>query len=510
MNRIRSLAAVAMGAVLAAALLAGCSGTTGASGTGDATKLVIAIPNEPDTLDVLTSNPDALISWIGPNIAETLGVRSFSPDEIQPKLATSWKQDSPTQWTITLRQGVTFSDGQPMTAEDAVASINYGNTSGSSMASTYWGSVASAAVDSQYVFHVTTKTPDPAFYRRLPFIYVLPKTELSASQLASNLVGSGPYKLDKWSRGQDVLLSANDSYWGGKPRYRTVDFIVRPESSVRADTIRTGEADVALEMSAENTSGIKVLKTPGSEVAGFYLNTTGQADGSVMTDLRVRQAVNYAIDRNAIAKNLFGGFAALPNGQFNPSTMTGTDPNLRDFPYDPAKAKDLVTQAGATGRTVTIVAPANTWLQSDELAQAVASYINATGLQAKITTVDYNSWLTQHRSHPKGGDAPDLFMAYVGNEFFDSTIKGIPDMTTGSWLIRDPALTALAQKAMAEPDPQARVTDARQAWDYVNDHAYILPIVAPETITAVAGNLTWSPRPDDVIYLNDIQRGGAG
>lgn len=518
MKRTRSLTVVGVAVAGVVGLLAACSGTpqgtstdgsSGTSGTGSGSHdtLTIAIPNEPDTLDVLNSNPDTLLSWIGPNVAETLGKRSFDPDEVQPLLATEWKQTSDTVWSITLRQGVKFSNGQEMTAEDAAASITYGNTDNSSVAATYWVDIASAQATGDYTLDITTTKPDPAFPKRLPFIFVLPKSELTADALASDLIGSGPYKLVQWNRGQDLELTANDSYWGGTPKFKTVDFIVRPEASVRADTVRTGEADLALQMQADNIDGVKVLTEPGSDTAAFYLNTTGQADGSIMTDLRIREAVNYAIDRPTIIKSLFGGYAAPTNGQFNSTTMTGTDPDLKDFAYDPDKAKQLVQDAGDVGKTVTIVYPQNTWNQGDELAQAVGAYIDAIGLKSQITGVDYNSWLTQHRSHPKNGDAPDLFMAYVGNVFYDSTMKGIPDMTTGSWLINDPKLTALANAATTESDPAKRAADGKAAWDYFAQNAMGLPVAIPEWITAVGADVQFQARPDNVVYIESITLG---
>src|SRR5581483_2041963 len=131
--------------------------------------------------------------------------------------------------------------------------------------------------------------------------------------------------------------------------------------------------------------------TVGNEHSMMILNARPGA--GITADTRVRQALNYAIDKNAIAKNLFDGFATVDNGQTLSPTWFGYDPSLKAYPYDPAKAKQLIQQAGAKGKSLTIVGESGRWLNDKDLIQAVAQYWRAVGLNVTTRIIDFNSYL---------------------------------------------------------------------------------------------------------------------
>jgi peptide/nickel transport system substrate-binding protein len=502
--------AVAMSAVVAASLSA-CAGAASSGSAKAPDKLVVAIPEDVDTFDVLNTLTATTHAYIGANIAETLAELDVSTGQLDPLLATAWKQTSTDAWAITVRSGVKFSDGTPMTASDAVSSIEYAIKNNTPYYQSFFPTIKSATVVDPTQFTISTSKPDPVLYKRLQFINVLPTSKLNKTFLATNLIGTGPYELKSRTPGQTIDLVANPNYWGKKPQFKSVQFEIRPDPSVRASSVQTGEADVALSLDVEQQHSVpKTLDAPGGQVYGYILNTVGQNQGSIMTDPRVRQAVNYAIDRKTIAAKVFGGHAILPNGQYDTPGMAGLNPTIKDYPYDPAKAKQLLQQAGAIGKPVRIRTNNTEWPKSDEMTDAVAGYLTAVGLKPVVTAVDYATWQKTQQGDLAGDNAPfDMFLTNHGNEFSDATMKTLTSLEShslghGIWLIDDKQLDAILQKTAAESNPATRNADMAQAWQIVYDNAYTLPIVVPDVIEGVNTHVQWKPRTDDFFYVNTI------
>ncbi len=503
--------AVAALAAAAAVLATTACAPSNASSSGVPDKLVVAIPEDVDTFDVLTTLTATTHAYVGANIAQTLAELNTSTGNLDPLLATSWKQQDQNTWTIELRSGVKFSDGQAMTAKDAVDSIEYAVTNKSPYYASFFPTIASATVVDDTHFTITTTKPDPVLYKRLQFINVLPSRTLNKDFLATQLVGTGPYELKSRTPGQTIELVANPNYWGTKPAFGSVEFTIKPDPSVRASAVQTGEAHIALSLAVEQQHSVpKVVEAPGGQVYGYILNTVGQTQGSIMTDLRVRQAVNYAIDRKAIADKVFGGHAILPNGQYDTPGMAGLNPNLKDYPYDPDKAKQLLQEAGAIGKTVRIRTNNTEWPKADEMTDAVAGYLTAVGLKPEVTAVDYATWQKTQQNDLAGQDAPfDLFLTNHGNEFLDATMKTLTSLESralghGIWLIDDPDLDTILQQVAAESDPTKRNAGMAQAWQLIWDKAYTLPVVVPDVIEGVNTHIQWKPRTDDFFYVDQV------
>jgi peptide/nickel transport system substrate-binding protein len=498
-------------AVAALGITACANAAAGGGSSQGPSQLVVAIPDDVDTFNVLDTLTATTHAYIGSNIAETLAQLNTSTGQLVPLLATAWKQTSPDVWAITLRTGVKFSTGTPMTASDAVASIEYAVKNNTPYYQSFFSTIASAHVVDSSHFTITTSAPDPVLEKRLQFINVLPSNTLNSSFLATNLIGTGPYELKSRTPGQVINLVQNPYYWGKKPQFKSVEFLIRPDPSVRASAVQTGEADIALSLDVDQDQSVpKVIDEPGGQVYGFILNTVGQTQGSIMTDIRVREAVNYAIDRKAIAQKIFDGHAELPNGQYDAPGMAGLNPNLKDYPYDPAKARQLLQEAGAIGKTVRIWTNYTEWPDSDEMTEAVVGYLSAVGLKPQVTAVDYATWQKTQQDDLAGQNAPfDMFLTNHGNEFLDSTMKTLTSLEShklghGIWLIDDPQLDKILQQTAAEANPAKRDADMAEAWQIVYNEAYTLPIVVPQVIEGVNTHIHWKPRTDDFFYVDQV------
>ena len=490
--------------------VAGCGGGSLPDASAKPETLIIAMPADIDGFELMSVLTSTTRAWVGPNIVDTLGIYDFESKSMKPSLATEWTQTDDTHWTVTLRDAK-FSNGDPVTAADAAASIDYAIKGRTPLYLGFLSTITGARALDDHRLEVTTAQLDPVFPRRLQYISVLPQSQLDPGVLTNSVIGSGPYKLANWDKGRSITLEANPEYWGTKPQFEKVEMIIRPEPNVRLSALQTNEAQLAMLLDIDQADRApKSVSIPGQEVACFVLNTVGQTSGSIMQDVRVRQAINYAIDREAIANSLFAGKAQLPHAQLNPLAMAGTDPNLEDYPYDPDNARQLISEAGAQGKTVTIRSMYTRWQKSKELTEVVAGYLSDIGLKPNIVAVDYVAWQQGQTDATDGNDArADMSILYHGNEYFDSTIKTLANLQSraadhGIWWIANPQIDQLADQISVEVDTGKRDAMMRQVWGIFKDQALALPLVAPEFTTGMSENLEYQPRPDEMLYLKDI------
>jgi peptide/nickel transport system substrate-binding protein len=189
-----------------------------------------------------------------------------------------------------------------------------------------------------------------------------------------------------WTKGQTLTLKAFDGYWGGVPPIRDVTFVWRSESSVRADMVRTAEAQLGQDLSSTDLKDMPAVATSSSlDAYVLILNVIGQTKGSAMQDQRVREAVNYAIDRQGLRDKLFGGYATLLKGNLVTPTVLGYNASLTDYAYDPEKAKALIQDAGATGKGVSFVCSGGRFVNDAETCQFISAQLNAVGLKVSLT-----------------------------------------------------------------------------------------------------------------------------
>lgn len=508
----RASAVAALG-VLALAVTTACGGGAQAGPAGGARPdtLVVAMSSAPSTLDARKSVENPIDVSVANNLIEGLTYYDVGAEDIRPRLAESWQQEDPTHWLVQLRQGVTFHDGSPMTAEDVVTSLRWSRDSKGSAYLASLATVVDAEQDGEFGVRFTTKEPDPVLPSRLRYLWVMP-AEITPEAANTAPVGTGPYSVGSYEPGRTLTLQRYDGYWGErKGEFPTVEYIIRPEASVRVDALRAGEAHIALGIGQEQAATLpKLVTAEGLEVAGYLLNTVGQTSGSIMTDQRIREAVNMAIDRQTLADTLWGGEATLPKGQYNPPFMTGTNPDIEDWPYDPERARQLVREAGQEGATVRIRLQTDIWPKATELAQATVQYLADIGLKAELEVVDNPAWIEGYRGHAAGADTRyDMLLAFHGNTFLDSSMRSAVYMRSraaggGTWLVGDPELDTLVDEALLEADPARRVEKMQAAWKRGRDGAQWVAIVVPKSLYGTAEAVAWTPRPDGFVLLNEI------
>lgn len=465
-------------------------GETGAaaSPTAGAPQTLVAVIPDPANLDPhFTTEGNAYT--IGFAAYETL-VRNKVVDgritgEMEPHLAQSWEvSPDGTVWTFRLREGLVFSDGTPLDAEAVKFSFERLVSLNAGPAGSFFAPLASVEVIDPLTVALRLKEPYAPFLSVLATYggsVVNPKVmdeekggDLAAEYLAANLAGSGPFVLEEFSRGQQLVLAANPNYWGPKPQLGRIIFRSMPEASAIRLALTRGDIDWSLtelppDMLAEleGQSGIRVISEPIFAMNFGYMNNTR----APFDNVKVRQAVNYAIDYDTIINQLLGGHAERVRGPIPPGLL-GHDDEVFQYSHDPEKARQLLAEAGLPDGFSTTLVYANI-PAGDQLAQFVQANLSEVGVNVELEKVaeparrerlanrDFDmsigGWTANYSD-------PNMFMGPL----FDSRNHGLPGNRS---YYTNPQVDELVRKAAAAVDQDERVRRYREAQDLIIEDA---------------------------------------
>lgn len=399
----------------------GCTVANSGHGGYDPNTLRVVLSQEPPTLEPCESSLTSTGIVVRSNITEPLVERDPNSGELQPLLATQWEQATPTEWTFTIREGVTFSDGAPFTADDAAFSIDRAvnsdlqcNVDGYVFGDEELG----LTVVDPTTLTVTTQTPDPILPLRLSFVEIVPRSTSTAEKVREP-IGTGPYAIENWEYGQKLTLHRNETYWGAAPAFARAEYQWRSEGSVRAAMITNDEADIATSLGPEDGAGDLGVPFQNNETTALRI----QAVEPPLDDMRVRQAINYAVNRPGIVKALFRGLGD-PASQLIPSGVVGYNADLPLWPYDPDKAKQLIAEAKADGvpvdNEIRLIGRTAQFPKIAETIEVLQSEFSDIGLNVKIEMMDTAAQLEyQLRPFPEN-TGPYLLMIMHGNQAGDA------------------------------------------------------------------------------------------
>ena len=421
-TRRRQALAVALAGVTVAA--SGCTVANSRHGGYDLNTLRIVLPEEPPTLEPCESSLTSTGVVVRSNITEPLVERDPNSGDLQPLLSTGWRQTSPTEWTFDIREGVTFSNGAPFTAQDALFSID--RAVNSDLNCNVDGYVfgdeklkLNAANDTTLT--VTTETPDPILPLRISFVEIVPRSTSTTAKVREP-IGTGPYAIDDWEYGQKLHLKRNDTYWGRKPAFARAEYQWRSEGSVRAAMITNDETDIATGLGPEDGAGDLGVAFPNNETTALRITCTE----APLNDIRVRQAINYTVNRTGIVKALFRGMGE-PAAQLIPDGVVGHNSDLALWPHDPDKAKQLVAEAKADGVAVDtpirLIGRTAQFPKITETMEVIQSELTEIGLNAHIEMMDTAGQL-QYQLRPFPDRAgPFVAMIMHGNQAGDAAFS---------------------------------------------------------------------------------------
>jgi len=351
--------------------------------------VTIVLSDEPSTLDPCQAQSNAVGRVNLGNIVETLTRRDSATGELQPSLATSWTRVDDLTWRFQLREGVKFHDGTPFNAEAAKQSIDRAmnpNLTCEVRTKFFANDQLEVTAVDDHTLEIKTGQPNPI----LPLLMTTHTIHASGApfdQPTREAIGTGPYRLVEWPAGQQIVLERYPDYWGDQPDVERAVFQWRSESSVRAAMVQQGEADLAPDIAVQDATGEFAQSYPNSETSRLNLDV----EKAPMDDVRVRKAINHAIDRE-VMKGTILSEDVIPATQMILPQIDGYNPNLKVWPYDPEIAKELLAAAAADGvpveAEIQFVGRIGHFPNATEFHEAIAAMLQDVGLNVQLEWVE--------------------------------------------------------------------------------------------------------------------------
>ena len=261
--------------------------------------------------------------------------------KIDPKLAESWRNLNPLNWEIKLRKGVKFTNGEAFNADAVIESFKHMTRPQSQERARFQSWESISKVD-DYTLRVKTVSPDPRFVTVLVSLLIMPPQVLKTdpNSLADKPIGTGPFKLAEWVKGERIVLDANPDHWRGKPKLDRLVFKAIPEASARMAALQAGQADLILNVPPESVpliergANTKLIWVPSTRNVTIIFDQRS----APFNDVRVRQAMNYAVDKESINRNILGGRGLIQGTASHPSTF-GAQRGDQALPLRPPKGQ---------------------------------------------------------------------------------------------------------------------------------------------------------------------------
>lgn len=525
-KNIRNALALCLAVLMMATMLAGCSGgassstpasasASAASGTSsnDSTTLTLAI-----NADILTTDPQALnngtTTSVLYNVFSNL-VKYDDAGEIVMDLAESYEllEDQVT-WEFKIREDAVFHDGTPVTAEDVAWSLTRVMTDESSSDYMNFSPLAEAVAVDDYTVHVVSDDPYPIMLQLLckGGAAVLPKAyfeENGEEAWLANPIGSGPYQLTEYVKDDHVTLVPFADYYGEQnPDWEEVIFRVVPESSTRVGELIAGNVDavnmvIPTEWERVNgNEGTAVVNGPSTRVYQLALKT----DKGPTADLRVRQAIDLAIDDQTIVDTILQG-AGTPMLTRVPSGVNGCNEDLvGKYNYDPERAKELLAEAGyPDGFSMKIEAPTGRYTMDAEISQAIVAMLSQVGITVDLQLLESSAYSNVFSTH----SAEDGFMTCFGLGFFDASYGmigyfGVNTSGESNW--NNQEYIDMYYEAEFNMNEEERTQLFQEMQQMVADEVPYAIICQIDNSYGVKDSITMTPRLDDVWNLSTIRK----
>jgi peptide/nickel transport system substrate-binding protein len=330
---------------------------------------------------------------------------------VKPRLALSWRNTSDTTWQFTLRKGVKFSNGEAFNADSVVANIDY-LTSVDGRKTVIGGTELPGVVGSKkisdLVVEISTSTADAILPAKMSALYLVePKAwkEAGATVFAEKPIGTGPFKVDRLTTTR-IELSAFKTSWR-KPKSDKLVIIPLADAAARLQALQSGQVNIVTSLNPDQISAVKRAKGKAYSIAAPQVMSLAYnvVNGGPVADVRVRQALNYAVNKTSIANRLLDGRGKAATQGVTP-TVNGYNDKVVGYPYNPAKARQLLADAGySKGLTISADITVGSFPSDNLIYQSVKSDLAKVGVTLNYTTITFAQWLPQYLANSWKGEA---------------------------------------------------------------------------------------------------------
>lgn len=490
----------------------------------DDTTLVIAQSIDITTLEPFQQSSRAESNIFGHVYATLLDVNSDGEFTMYAADSMSLSEDR-TEYTFTLKQGLTCQDGSPITADDVAFSFQRANDPANEFTGHQAGYVMDALgykdvrVDDEYTVTIMLNGPQPIAPGLIADVYILCREAyegLSLEEAATTVIGSGPYRFVEWVPDDYVLLEKVEGFTLLEPTFDRLVWRVIPEASTRVAELLTGNVDIIAnvppdQIPAVDNSGsaeVQVVNGVRRIYVGFSFNPFfADAEGfDAIQNTDVRVAMQYAVDVPTICQTLLGADCRRATSLVNPPN---DHPTIEPYPYDPAMAEQLLDEAGyprgedGVRFSITLQAPRGRYVNDANVALAIGQYLSDVGIDTTVDIIEWSEYVPLIRAHEAG----PLFMLGTGGSTW-SAISDMSDLSTpegatnytewknADWFERYPQMLAITDAA----EQRAMIDEMLEI--FYNDPPWLMLYFQPDYY-GVSNRIDWQARRDEVIDVTE-------
>ena len=460
-------------------------------------------------------------------------VRIDQRGRVIPGVAASWSTPDPLTWEIKLRPGIRFHDGAELTPEDIIYSLERplaikGSPGGYA---TYVRPITAKTIVDRHTIRLKTAAPYGPLLQDLAHVLIVSKRAAANARSedfdsGKAAIGTGPFRLVRFARGDRVQLARYDAYWGGRPEWDTVTLRILPSDPTRTAALLSGELDAIENVPTADlprlrkSAAHRLAQTVSWRTILLHLDQyrvppPGVTDkggkplqANPFKDVRVRQALSKAINRAAISERIMEGLS-LPASSPVPPSVIGHDPAVKPEVYDPQAAKNLLAQAGyPDGFTLTLATPNNRYINDEQVAQAVAQMFSRIGVTTRVEALPLSVYLSKARNQEFGvallgwgSLASDLALRSLA-----ATANAEKGHGTWNWAhYSNPALDKLIEQSLSTVDPARRETAARAASALAAREVAFIPLHYQIVTWAMKRNLEYAARTDEFTFAHQFR-----
>lgn len=521
-----------MSMLLVMFIIAGCSSTSGgdtSTGTGETPTapsgsnggnagaenrtLTIALGTDMVSFDIHDHNNTS---------TEAIHINMFnylfkidSNKQVQPELVEKYELIDNTTWQFQLKEGITFHNGDPLTAEDVKFTLERVATDSGLREYPNYRQILEVKVLDDYNFQIITDGPQPALLNRLSRLGsgILPKNYIEGEGWDTFLrspIGTGPFQFVEWVRDDRIVFEPFENYWGGKvEEWDKLVFRVIPESSTRVGELLTGGVDIAMNVPpnewdrVNNNNGTHVISADSNRV---IMLSVRQTEGYPTSDPRVVEAIDLAIDNHALTEYVLGGAGTPTRTRVTPGNFGANEALFDTYVYDVEKAKALLAEAGyPNGFELTLHSPHGRYLQDREVVEMIGGMLAEVGIKANIDFMEWSNFVEMRNSKTN----KDLYMIGFGNSLFDADLAADlyrSDRAAGEFDYSNPEVDELIAAARVNMDPNERAQQYERLQEIIAEERPHIYLYQEKSNYGVSERINFNPRLDEMLIVSEITR----
>ena len=494
--------------------------------------LRLALAVEPDSIDPHIHNFGGNKAFM-PNLFETLTVIDAN-GRLAPNLATAWTLENDTTWDINLRPDVTFSDGTKLTADDVAFTLKRVSAVPTTVAnfSEYVKGIAGIEVTGPYQLRLTTHGRFPLLPEYMAAVGIVSRAHGENAitddyNTGTAAIGTGPYRLISWARGDRLMMERNEHYWGARPAWDKVTFRYVKNASSRLATLLAEDADLIDTVSVQDIDRVRndkrftIVSGLSADIVGFVFDERDRSspkitgnDGQPLGvnpfhDKRVRMAVDLSIDRDAIRDRVMNG-QSVPDNQLMRPGQYGYDPDLPPPRYEPAAAKRLLAEAGfPDGFHLAVDCQNDRFVNDATICQTIAQMLTHVGIVTTPEVMPHAVWVPRANKHEFSFfttfwtfDTPEPSIVLISQFETPDPARGKGAFNRGGY--SNPEFDLLLETALQTMDRDQREKLLIKATDIeIRDHATV-PLHHQFNIEAMTAAIRHTPRTDGHVLAADI------